>query len=629
MSLPDRQIAFRPASFDGRAVLRFLGMALFWAALILALTARDKLGNRHFQIFMGLWLAGCAAIGLCFHLWRQRRIGRYPIRFTEEGVELPAPATRRLLLVPYERIRSVWTGGRGKRARLIIDSDARTFVYPLHSFAEEGAQQRFLDALRPRLDPRHWQEMIGRHELVFPWTRRKPRATWAAALVLLAVYLLQTVLGRADDPFSLLDFGANAGFLVRHGEWYRLVAANLLHGGLAHIGSNLLFLLIYGALVEKQLGWRRTLIVMLGTGLVAQAVSAAWMELTPFSAGAVESVGFSGALFGLLGALGTLNVRFGRQVPGGFRLTPFGWISLLGLNLVVTPLLAPQIDIAAHLGGLLAGLAIGWLLLRGQATVGDMPRPGAGQRIALTGLCLLWVAGVAQTAVTALDPDRRAAEHATAVHAVRESERSRPGLDNEFAWAVATAPNPSAAELDDALFLARRAIEHEPNADDRRLERDTLATVQYRLRHFDMAIRIEQPLTYRPPVSGSRSQMARFLDARLRRNGILWIGEPGEVPQVALKVGRLDVGIPEAMPKGGEIYALVRQDGALKGMIRVFVAPTAGPLQLRDLEIAGGEQIDGAPEIVLAEIDRGGTHLDTAPVSSFFYPFEETVAELP
>jgi len=160
--------------------------------------------------------------------------------------------------------------------------------------------------------------------------------------------------------------------------------------------------------------------------------------------------------------------------------------------------------------------------------------------------------------------------------------------------------------------------------------------VQYRLRHFDVAVEIEQPLTYRPAVSGSRSQMARFLEARVRGNGVLWIGEQGEPPQLTLKADRLDVLIPEAMPKGAEIYALVRQGGALRGMIRVFVAPNQGPLHMRDLPMAGTGQIaDGvdpagpAPDLVLAEIDRSGTNVDVAPASPYFYPFEKTVASLP
>ena len=324
-----------------------------------------------------------------------------------------------------------------------------------------------------------------------------------------------------------------------------------------------------------------------------------------------------------------LNFRFGHLVPGGYRLSRGSWLVLLVVNLVVAPFISPQIDTAAHIGGLLSGLLLGMVLLSRRTAVGEAPRAGWAEQAALALLCLVWIAGIGQAAITGLDPGRRAAEHRIALRAVRSWDRNRPVLDNEFAWAVATSPAPTAAELDDALFLARRAIETEKNATDRRNERDTLATVQYRLRHFDVAIEIEQPLTYRPQDSVSRSQMARFLDARVKRNGVLWIGERGEAPQLTLQGGHLDVLIPQAMPKGAEIYALVRQDGALKGMIRVFVAPNEGPLHMRDLPVVDGDRLDPAGDIVLAEIDRGGTRLDAAPASPHYYPFEKTVAALP
>lgn len=626
------EIAFRPASLLSRGLLLILVGFLVGALYSLAQLPAARFHDWHFLLVMGGFLGGYLALMVGLYVWRQRRVGPRPIRFDEDGVQLPGTLTRRIFTVPYHRIRSVWTAGKGRTARLIIDSDRRAFVYPLSSFAEEGARERFMAALQPRLDPRRWQDMSERHDLVVPWARRKPWASWSLALLLIGVFLLQLTGGGTPasvDSFAMLDFGANAGFLVERGEWYRLVTANLLHSGLAHIGSNLVVLVIYGALVEKQIGWRRTLLVVLATGLGAQAASALWMEGSPFQNNVVMSVGFSGALFGLLGTLGVLNFRFGHLVPGGYRLSRGSWLLLLGVNLVAVPFLSPQIDTAAHIGGLLSGLLVGALLLSRQTDIGEGRRAGSAEKAALAVLGLVWIAGIAQAAITALDPDRRAAEHRIALHAVRSWDRNRPVLDNEFAWAVATSPTPTAAELDDALFLARRAVETEKNATDRRNERDTLATVQYRLRHFDVAVEIEQPLTYRPAVSGSRSQMARFLEARVKRNGVLWIGERGEAPQLTLKAGRLDVLIPEAMPKGAEIYALVRQGGALKGMIRVFVAPNEGPLYMRDLEIVGGDQLDTAWEIVLAEIDRGGTHLDAAPASPYFYPFEKTVAALP
>jgi rhomboid protease GluP len=633
------EIAFRTSTFWSRTPLLLVGGFFIGTIGALSQLPAARFRDPHFVLVMGSFLVGFLVLVVGLHVWRQRRIGARPIRFDEAGLQLPGTLTRRVYTVPYERIRSVWTAGKGRNGRLIVDCDQRAFVYPLSSFAETGVRERFLDVLQPRLDPLRWQEMIERHALLVPWSRRKPWASWGLALLLIGVFLLQLTGGGTPtsvDSFAMLDFGANAGFLVERGEWYRLVTANLLHSGLAHIGGNLFCLVIYGALVEKQIGWRRTLLVVLATGLGAQVASALWMESSPFHNDVIMSVGFPGALFGLLGTLGVLNVRFGHRVPGGYRLSALSWLELLGVNLVIVPLISHQIDTAAHIGGLLSGLLVGALLLSRQGDIGEAPRAGRAETAALAMLGLIWIAGIAQAALTALDPARRAAEHRIALHAVRAWDRNRPALDNEFAWAAATSPTVPDEELEDALFLARRAVQSEKNATERRNERDTLATVQYRLHHFDAAIEIEQPLTHRPAVSGSRSQMARFLDARVKRDGVLWVGAPGDLPQLALHSDRLDVLIPEAMPNGAEIYALVRQGGVLKGMIRVYVAPNTGPLQLRDLPMVGTGQIaDGvdpagpAPEVVLAEIDRNGTDVDVAPASPYFYPFEKTVAVLP
>src|SRR5579859_5534855 len=97
---------------------------------------------------------------------------------------------------------------------------------------------------------------------------------------------------------------------------------------------------------------------------------------------------------------------------------------------------------------------------------------------------------------------------------------------------------------------------------------------------------------------------------------------------MTMKSGRLDLTIPEAMPKGGEIYALVRQGGRLQGMIRIYIEPNDGPLLMRDLATVNDQQIPEG-EIVLAEIDRSGTNVDAGPASLFFYPFEKTVAARP
>src|SRR5258707_2937522 len=97
------------------------------------------------------------------------------------------------------------------------------------------------------------------------------------------------------DGYSLIHFGAMYAPLIQAGQWWRLVTAGFLHGGLMHILMNSWALFDLGASVEEAYGTSRMLVIYLISSVVGFYVSALW------SPG--DSVGASAAICGLLGAM--------------------------------------------------------------------------------------------------------------------------------------------------------------------------------------------------------------------------------------------------------------------------------------------------------------------------------------
>lgn len=138
-------------------------------------------------------------------------------------------------------------------------------------------------------------------------------------------------------------FGMYPPDIALNGEIWRLPTSMFLHGNLLHIGFNMLVLWTIGPQVERILGHGRFLVLYLVAGLGGAVASYA------FSAPLTLSVGASGAIFGVMGAL----VVAGRQV--GFDVRQV--LILIGINVAIG-FVGGGIDWRAHLGGLATGAAV-------------------------------------------------------------------------------------------------------------------------------------------------------------------------------------------------------------------------------------------------------------------------------
>ncbi|MGY0485536.1 rhomboid family intramembrane serine protease [Streptomyces sp. WG-D5] len=172
--------------------------------------------------------------------------------------------------------------------------------------------------------------------------------------ICLAVFAVQMTVGdRFTERFEMLglawvpDLGGLEG--VAEGQWYRLLTAMFLHGSYVHIAFNMLSLWWIGGPLEAALGRARYLALYLVSGLAGSALTYL------LAAQNQPSLGASGAIFGLFGATAVLMRRL------NYDLRPV--IALLVINLIFTFNPAFNISWQAHIGGLVAGLVVGYAMV--------------------------------------------------------------------------------------------------------------------------------------------------------------------------------------------------------------------------------------------------------------------------
>jgi len=189
--------------------------------------------------------------------------------------------------------------------------------------------------------------------------------------------------GRGDamglDGQTLVDFGAKWTPYIRMGQWWRLVTAGFLHGGLLHILMNSWVLFDLGAQVEEIYGGSRMLVIYFLSSVGGFYVSALWAP--------GPSVGASAALFGLIGAMIAVGMRHRSTLGDHVKGLYIRW-AIYGLLFG----LLPGIDNAAHVGGLASGFVVAWLAgtPRGiQSPVERVWQAAAWFCILVTGFCFL------------------------------------------------------------------------------------------------------------------------------------------------------------------------------------------------------------------------------------------------
>ncbi len=172
------------------------------------------------------------------------------------------------------------------------------------------------------------------------------------------IFLLMAVSGLGVVSFhtsDLLHWGANYRPEILEGQWWRLLTNIFLHGGIYHLLANMAALFFVGTFLEPRLGAVRMAICYLISGLCGSLASVWWYAAT-------VSVGASGAIFGLYGIFICLMLT-GVYAKEFNKIFLSVMIVFTGVNLFVG--MNGGIDNAAHIGGLLSGMLIGFAISPG------------------------------------------------------------------------------------------------------------------------------------------------------------------------------------------------------------------------------------------------------------------------
>jgi len=207
--------------------------------------------------------------------------------------------------------------------------------------------------------------------------------TQLITITCIGVYVLSLVLDpagalRPRGPFDIFSpsngalqlLGATGSFPWAHGRWWTLFTAIYLHGGILHILFNVLWIRQLGPAVEELYGPARFFVIFTASGVAGFVVSN-FLGI-PFTVGA------SGSIFGLLGAM----VAFGRRRGGVFGAMVLRQYGQWALLLFVLGFFMSGVNNLAHAGGFVGGLTAGFVLSlaerRAETTLDHLMAGGSG-----------------------------------------------------------------------------------------------------------------------------------------------------------------------------------------------------------------------------------------------------------
>ena len=178
-----------------------------------------------------------------------------------------------------------------------------------------------------------------KYEKIF--SRKKILITYIIIAICILMYIVTVLMGL--NNMNLLILGANNIELLKHGQFYRLITYGFLHGSIIHLISNMYCLYVIGSQVENNLDKKRFLTIYFISMITGGLLSALFNDGI--------SIGASGAIFGLLGALLYFGFHFRLYLSEALKTRI---IPVIILNLIIG-FVVPGIDVACHIGGLIGG----------------------------------------------------------------------------------------------------------------------------------------------------------------------------------------------------------------------------------------------------------------------------------
>lgn len=193
--------------------------------------------------------------------------------------------------------------------------------------------------------------MFIRRESFQQYIRLYPVVSVIIALNVL-IFILTILPGIGQE---ILFAGASVNGLIANGEWWRVITSMFLHGGFMHVLFNMFSLFLFGPELEKIAGKIRFLTIYFLSGIFGGAATFATQDAF------YASVGASGAIFGIIGAFGALVYYTRKSFPQLRQIM----LPIIVVSIIMT-FLQPNINVAAHLGGMAAGLILGLFYFKPQ-----------------------------------------------------------------------------------------------------------------------------------------------------------------------------------------------------------------------------------------------------------------------
>lgn len=174
-----------------------------------------------------------------------------------------------------------------------------------------------------------------------------PHVTVTIVTINVLVFLLSYALGKHD---ASVEQGALWGYPIQeYGQWYRILTSMFIHLDFTHIFNNMVGLLILGEVIETAIGHWKYLGLYMGSGILSNLVCL-WSGYYYNRL----SVGASGAIYGLTGAILALRIFFREKVPG----LSLGWMIWMVVFSVVESFTTEGVNNIGHISGLITGFLL-------------------------------------------------------------------------------------------------------------------------------------------------------------------------------------------------------------------------------------------------------------------------------
>ncbi len=301
-------------------------------------------------------------IGFKTYTARDNRFrGKGVVRITGDQIEITArrrslfSLARRSEVFPLSAVRNLSRSGRV--VSFVLPLEKGCWQALLVCYDERTAER--LEARLPRLRDSSLSSLRAARLELKQRLEELPGGTpvvWTLLALNSIVYALLALSGAEWSSLAasrLKEVGGNFSPLTTSGEWWRMLSYSFLHSGCVHLAANMVALCIFGRLAERIYGSWAFLCIYLLSALAGAAGS---LVASPTAI----SVGASGAVFGVLGAVISFLATDRQLLTRGARRQLLTAVVAYGCYTLVNGFRSSGIDNAAHVGGLAAGLLLGW-----------------------------------------------------------------------------------------------------------------------------------------------------------------------------------------------------------------------------------------------------------------------------